>query len=123
MDPMRKSNLTSLLLSKKDKLLNISRKEMNGFINGDSRKAYGSGNEDGDVSLSLQIEDVSISAMKIRNETLKQIEHSLMRLRDDEYGICEECGEEIDEKRLHVVPFAILCRDCQEAKELAEKVR
>lgn len=123
MDPKRKSNLTALLLNKKDELLNISKKEMNKFINVDCRQSFGSGTEDGDVSASLQIEDVSISTMKVRNRMLRQIENSLQQLKEDRYGVCEECGEDIDERRLKVMPFASHCIDCQENREMMEKVR
>jgi DnaK suppressor protein len=123
MDSQRKAGLTALLQSKKEVLLNSSKKDMNSFINGDARKSYGTGTEDGDVSASLQMEDISIGAMKARNEIMRQIDASLLKLREGEYGICEECNEEIDEKRLQVIPFAVLCRDCQEQRELAEKIK
>lgn len=44
---------------------------------------------------------------------LKAIEAALERIDSGSYGICEECGEEIDKKRLEVLPFARHCRDCQ----------
>lgn len=44
---------------------------------------------------------------------LKAIEAALERIDNGSYGICEECGEEIDKKRLEVLPFARHCRDCQ----------
>ncbi|MEW5743926.1 MAG: TraR/DksA family transcriptional regulator [Nitrospirota bacterium] len=123
MDPKRKSNLMAILHHKKDELLSNSKREMTKFINVDCRQSYGSGTEDGDVSASLQIEDVSISTMKVRNRMLRQIDNSLQRLKEDRYGICEECGEDIDEKRLNVMPFALLCIDCQENREMMERIR
>ena len=30
-------------------------------------------------------------------------------------------GEEIAEKRLRALPFAVRCKDCEEAKEVAEQ--
>lgn len=123
MDKIRKSKLMAMLLTKKEELLTTSKKGMATFINGDSRKAHGSGSEDGDISASLQIEDVSIGALRVRNDMLRQIEKSLLKLKENEYGICDECGEEIDEKRLRAMPFAVRCRDCQETKELFEKTK
>ena len=32
-----------------------------------------------------------------------------------------ECGEEIAEKRLRALPFAVRCKDCEEAREVAER--
>ncbi|MEI6125360.1 MAG: TraR/DksA family transcriptional regulator, partial [Pseudomonadota bacterium] len=38
---------------------------------------------------------------------------ALEKLEDGSYGICEECGEEINKKRLKVLPFAKYCVNCQ----------
>ncbi|MGB9716331.1 MAG: TraR/DksA family transcriptional regulator [Thermodesulfovibrionales bacterium] len=38
------------------------------------------------------------------------------------YGKCEECGEDISEERLKILPFAIYCRDCQEKMELLKEI-
>ena len=49
------------------------------------------------------------------------IERPLTRLEQGDYGNCFECGEEIAEKRLRALPFAVRCKDCEEARETAEK--
>jgi DnaK suppressor protein len=51
------------------------------------------------------------------HEKLKRIRDALDRLNEAKYGICEECGEEISEKRLQVMPFAAYCLECQAALE------
>ncbi len=59
-------------------------------------------------------------------QKLKRIAAALERLNDSSYGICEECGLPISEKRLQVMPFATYCLECQEAledEELSEKIR
>ncbi|MEW6118021.1 MAG: TraR/DksA family transcriptional regulator [Nitrospirota bacterium] len=122
MDTERKERLMAILSNKKNELLSVSKRDMGSLINADARQAYGAGGEDGDISASLQIEDVSITALNVRRDMIRQIDRALQRLRDDEYGICSECGDEIDERRLKVMPFASLCRDCQELKESLEKV-
>jgi len=58
-----------------------------------------------------------------RNNELIQIDNALMRIKDGAYGICEECGEKIPEKRLQARPFAVMCVGCQEEKESAGKLR
>lgn len=40
---------------------------------------------------------------------LKNIELALEKIKTAKYGLCEKCGEEIDEKRLRVVPEARFC--------------
>jgi len=59
-------------------------------------------------------------------QKLQRITAALERLKDSSYGICEECGVQISEKRLQVMPFAAYCLECQEAledEELSEKIR
>lgn len=37
------------------------------------------------------------------------VNNALTRIENNAYGICVECGEEIEEKRLEAVPYAIHC--------------
>lgn len=48
-----------------------------------------------------------------RNE-LAQIEHALERLANDLGDECERCGEEIDPRRLQVLPYTTVCVKCAE---------
>lgn len=50
-------------------------------------------------------------------ERLELIKNTLTRMEDGEFGICEECGEEIAKKRLLALPFARLCINCQQEYE------
>jgi DnaK suppressor protein len=43
---------------------------------------------------------------------LLRIEQALRRIDEDEYGFCEECGEEIAGKRLAIDPAASHCIRC-----------
>lgn len=44
---------------------------------------------------------------------LSQIQQALQRIELNEYGICRVCGEEIDPKRLEIVPTARICVPCK----------
>jgi DnaK suppressor protein len=46
-------------------------------------------------------------------EKLANIDEALMKIDDGEYGICEECEEEIPLGRLKVLPFARFCVKCK----------
>lgn len=52
---------------------------------------------------------------------LRKIEKALERIEEGEFGICEECEEDISIHRLKVRPMATLCIECKEAKEKREK--
>ena len=44
---------------------------------------------------------------------LRAIEDALTRIRNEKFGICEECGEPISNRRLEAVPWTRWCRDCK----------
>lgn len=53
---------------------------------------------------------------------MKKIEHALRKMDDGEFGLCEECDEQISLKRLEARPEAQLCIQCKEAQEKEEAV-
>jgi DnaK suppressor protein len=66
-------------------------------------------------------DDIEFALIQMKSETLNKINDALMRLEQGDYGNCFECGEEIAEKRLRALPFAVRCKDCEEARENAEQ--
>jgi DnaK suppressor protein len=60
---------------------------------------------------------VELALMEMKSETLAKIDEAMIRLEEGTYGTCAECGQEIAEARLQAVPFATLCRDCQQREE------
>jgi RNA polymerase-binding transcription factor len=48
---------------------------------------------------------------------LNLIDGALKRIDDEEYGVCENCQEEMQQKRLEAVPWAKHCVNCQEKAE------
>lgn len=43
---------------------------------------------------------------------ISMINAALERIDDGEYGFCARCGGEISEKRLDVLPYTPVCREC-----------
>ena len=43
---------------------------------------------------------------------LKQVEVALKKVEDGEYGICEQCEQEILETRLEIMPYTEFCMQC-----------
>jgi len=66
-------------------------------------------------------EDIEFALIQMKSETLNKINKALRRLEESTYGNCFECGEEIAESRLRALPFAARCKDCEEAREVAEQ--
>lgn len=63
-------------------------------------------------------DDIELALIQMKSETLYRIEEALSRLDSGNFGNCFECGDEISERRLRALPFAVRCKDCEEAREL-----
>jgi DnaK suppressor protein len=65
-------------------------------------------------------------ALELRNrdrerKLIKKIEQTIRNIDNDDYGYCEQCGEEIGLNRLQARPTATLCIDCKTLDEIREK--
>lgn len=65
-------------------------------------------------------DDIEFALIQMKAETLSKIDEALARLEEGTFGYCFECGDEISERRLRALPFAVRCKDCEEAREQAE---
>ena len=54
---------------------------------------------------------------------LNKIEETIERIDNDDFGICDSCGESISTKRLLARPVASLCIECKLEQEEEEKVK
>ncbi|HPQ40477.1 MAG TPA: RNA polymerase-binding protein DksA [bacterium] len=52
---------------------------------------------------------------------IQKIDACLQKIKDGTYGLCEECGEEINWKRLDARPVAGLCITCKTEQEKHER--
>ena len=50
-------------------------------------------------------------------QELQMIRYALQRIEDGSYFHCDECGAEIPEARLELLPFTPYCVDCAEQTE------
>jgi DnaK suppressor protein len=64
-------------------------------------------------------EDIELALIQMKAETLTRVNEALERLKAGSYGRCNECGDEISPQRLRALPFAVRCKDCEEAREIA----
>ena len=109
------------------KMLENRRRELVTEVQGRIRDVRAEGNKERDVldqgeSSEVDIqEDIEFALIQMKSETLNKIDAALRRLEDGSYGDCFECGEEISEARLRALPFAVRCKDCEEARESAEQ--
>lgn len=48
---------------------------------------------------------------------LQLVNEALYRLKEGAFGICVECGNQVQEKRIDAVPWARHCIECQEKQD------
>jgi len=108
------------------KMLDNRRRELMAEVQGRIRDVRTEGNKERDAmdqgeSSEVDIqEDIELALIQMKSETLNKIEAARRRLDEGTYGDCFECGDEISEARLRALPFAVRCKDCEEARETAE---
>ena len=108
-------------------MLENRRQELMSEVHGKIRNVRADGGKERDVldqgeSSEVDIqEDIELALIQMKSETLNKINEALRRLDEGSYGNCFECGEEISGARLRALPFAVRCKDCEEARENAEQ--
>jgi len=60
----------------------------------------------------MQAQAMAKASSERRQQMLRKIDAALIRLDNDEYGVCKECDEPINPKRLEFDPTVVLCIEC-----------
>jgi DnaK suppressor protein len=109
------------------RILEDRRRDMAHEVQGRIRDVRGDCNrerevfDEGDNSeVDLQ-DEIEFALIQMKAETLHKIDTAIRRLDEGAYGNCYECGEEIAKARLRALPFAVRCKNCEEAREMDEQ--
>jgi DnaK suppressor protein len=121
-EDIRKDALRKTLIAKRAAIMQEAKTEISKYIKGETRQLVDTALDDGDWSVVDLSEDISLRQLSAHRENLQKIDEAIRKLEEGTYGICEDCGEEISEQRLKILPFAIYCIDCQENRELMEEM-
>jgi len=76
---------------------------------------YGQGEDEGDfqeVTNQAAEENLAKSLLGNQEFTLSEIEAALERIKNNSYGICEECKSIINYERMRALPYARRCIKC-----------
>lgn len=65
----------------------------------------------------------SMRIMEREQNLLKKVNEALDRMKNQTYGICEQCGEDIPYKRLKARPVTTFCIECKTLQEQRERSR
>lgn len=101
------------LLEMRNELINTLNKKYNEAISLGSDGIQDTADEAYNIyNKNIMLGRVETDALKLR-----LVDQALVRIASDTYGVCIECDEEIEEKRLEYVPFARYCTDCKSELE------
>ncbi len=78
-------------------------------------------NDSADFSIIDTSSQIDIKISENLKSELGEIKHSLEKIKDKTYGICELCSEDIDIARLKIKPFARYCIMCRQIVEERQK--
>jgi DnaK suppressor protein len=83
-----------------------------------TREADGEGGADEDAQpLAEMLQAIASNRNANQAQLLTRVRRALGKVRTDEAGFCEECGEEIAWGRLRALPFSEYCVACQSQKD------
>ena len=69
--------------------------------------------DSGEQAWSDLVSDLNLAEVSRDVGEVRDIDTALQRLADGKYGICLECGDRIEQKRLDANPAAVRCLECQ----------
>ncbi len=113
----RDLHLIKLLQDEKQRLWTEVRRDLLEKVGGELHGEREIPQDVGDQSLIDLLEDTRLAIVDIRQQELTRIDETMERLRQGNYGLCEECGTAINLDRLRVSPYAAYCISCQERRE------
>ena len=71
----------------------------------------------GDESMANALADFNVAILDRHIQAMRDIEAAFQRIKNGDYGVCSDCGDDIDFARLQAYPTAKRCIVCQEKRE------
>lgn len=117
----RNEELRKVLVEGRKSILKEAGEEIAKFIKGETKQLVDTALDDGDWSFIDMAEDVNLKKLSSHKDTLNKIDEAIRKVNEGTYGVCEDCGGEISDERLKIIPFAIYCVECKELREKFEE--
>jgi RNA polymerase-binding protein DksA len=121
MNKLQKARLKNILLQMREdiitKVKNIEKESLSQSQRDASGDLSGYSFHMADVASDNFEREMSLGLAANEREMLRHIDNALKRLKDKDFGKCENCDKQITIKRLTAVPYARLCIACQEKED------
>jgi DnaK suppressor protein len=115
--------LKAILLKKRNEVVDGIEARIGRKLTTESGQKVDSAMDSADMSSHDVEQGMDYSLLEMKYEQYKDIADAFRKLENVSFGLCEECGEEIDIKRLEVNPLARYCIACKTRKEDLERIQ
>lgn len=118
MDPKQQAKFRKLLLEEKQRLINNSKNSLKTelALSPDDLP------DETDLAASEINQNLVFKLRDRERQLLIKIDEALSRMDEGVFGICEECEEPIEPRRLEARPVSTMCISCKERQEHREKI-
>lgn len=90
-------------------------------LNENQRQSFEFGAEDMPDPVDAAVQDRSqtilLSISESERDLIEQIDDAISRIESGDYGVCQNCEQDIAPARLNAVPYARYCINCQDKLE------
>ncbi len=115
--------LKAILFKKRNEVVAGLEAQMGRKLSREAGQKVDSAMDSADMSSQDTDQGIDYSLLEMKYEQYKDIADAFRKLQNKTFGLCEECGEEIDIKRLQVNPLARYCISCKTKKEEIERIQ
>ncbi|HEX9113492.1 MAG TPA: TraR/DksA C4-type zinc finger protein [Nitrospirota bacterium] len=119
----RHEMLKKILLKKRNEVVQGLEAQMGRKLLAETGQKIDSAMDSADQSALDVDQGIDYSLLEMKYEQYKDIADAFRKLQNNTFGLCEECGQEIDIKRLQVNPLARFCITCKQKKEEIERIQ
>lgn len=117
----RQIGLREVLTAHKRRLWTALRDEVFRKLGEEYHEQFSSPQDLEDIAMINFIEDKGLMLADIHRQEIEALDSAIVRLDKGTYGLCVECGQEIDVERLKVMPYADCCVKCKCKSEGGKK--
>ncbi len=78
--------------------------------------------DEGDMAVSELSLTMTLRLQERQTQLLVKIDHTLGKMEEGSFGLCEQCEEALTVNRLKARPVATLCLACKEEQESKERI-
>lgn len=118
MDARKISKFKKILLEEQQRILNNTKNSMTNELNISSDDL----SDETDLAASTIAQNLVFKLRDRERHLMSKISEALARIDDGIFGICIDCEEPIEPRRLEARPSTTMCIACKERQERQEKI-